>query len=110
MKNQQTKEQKYIQLALVFSLDSFNVDLQVKFTHALDDGFFAFLIDFHSESGIFTLETAQSLQIMKSTKTYLGKVGIIVLVLGADSEGNDRLRDVHGSHRVVDLVVGEGIT
>ena len=85
---------------LVFTAHTFDVHVQVKFAHTLDDGFAGFLVHFHLESGVFLGEAVQS----------LGHVVQVVAVLGFNHEFDHGVRHVHRSHVVVVLAVGKGRT
>jgi len=88
------------QLHLIFPPHSFDVDLQVQFSHAADDGLPRLFFQVGLKGGIFLGKAGQGL-----AHTHLG-----LLISGLDGKRNDRRWHMHGSHAVTHPTIGEGIT
>ncbi len=83
----------------VFPLHPFNVNVQVQLAHAGDDGFAGFRVKEGLEGGVFLGEAVKG----------LGHVDLGLVIHRLDRQGDNRVGHVHGTHRVVDGAVGEGI-
>src|ERR1700761_3594446 len=86
-------------LDLVFSPHTFNVDLKVEFTHTRDDGLLTLGVEMYPKCRILTLEPSDG----------FGEVLQVLVVLGLDTERDDRIRHVHAGHAVAQLTVGKGV-
>ena len=70
-----------LRVDVLFLAHAFDVNVQVKFAHALDDGLAAFLIDFDVERRVFLVKRLSALE----------RVRKVVAVLGFDDGFDDRL-------------------
>ena len=78
----------------VFALHAFDVDIQVKLSHAGDDRLAGFFVHARAERRVFLRESLQR----------LADVRLRLLVLRLDAQVNDRIGHVHRRHRVSDLL------
>ncbi|CAH0056777.1 unnamed protein product [Clonostachys solani] len=87
-------------VGLVLTAETLDVDLQVQFAHAGDDGLLALGVDVDSEGGILTGEAVHGLT----------EVVCIPGALGLDGERHDGIWNEHGRHGVGETTVGEGVS
>ncbi|KAF5048383.1 hypothetical protein DSECCO2_450710 [anaerobic digester metagenome] len=87
-------------LCLVLALHTLDIDFEVQFTHALDDGLVGLGIDVAAECGIFLGKAVESLAHIVGS----------LLVHRLDGQRNNRVGNKHGGEGVVELGIAEGVS
>lgn len=87
-------------VGLVLTAETLNIDFEVQFTHARNNGLFTLGVDVDTERRVFALEAVHGLT------EVVGITGALRL----DGQRHDGIGDEHGRHGVGETTVSEGIT